>query len=175
MNDMNLKRSKVDGRIRNVEQIPGESAAYNLAKKDAELFDDAKKYKLYSNQYIPLVKGINMVERIVAQGQYDRSCSGGSILHLNVENKITPEIVRDMVNFSSAKGVMYFAINYNHAQCKTCGKVYVGKYKKSPCHAADMRNYLRVVGFLTEVSGWAEARRTEYGERQFYGKVDFND
>lgn len=170
INAMNLKKSKADGHLRNVEQVPGESAAYNLAKKDALQFEDAK-YELYSNQYIPLVKKADMVHRIVAQGMYDRDCGGGSILHLNIQEEITQKQVKKLIEYTAKKGVIYFAINYNFSQCSSCDKVYIGKMDKSPCHDAPVKNYLRVVGFLSEVSNWSKERRHEYEQREFYEEV----
>jgi ribonucleoside-triphosphate reductase len=168
INSLNAKRTKLDNNIRNVEQIPGEGAAYNLAQKDAELFTDAKKYPLYSNQFIPLSKEVNMAERIKIQGEYDQKTSGGSILHLNLDSNVTMQVAKDLIEFAGAKGVKYFAINYNFAQCTNCGKVHIGKFIKSPCHAADIKSWIRVVGFLTPTSAWAEPRREEYAHRQFY-------
>lgn len=167
INSLNLKRSKQDGKIRNVEQVPGESAASNLAKKDALLFADAK-YDLYSNQYIPLTKNACMTERIIAQGKYDKECGGGSILHLNLEEEVTTEQIKKLISYASSKGVVYFAINYSLNQCTNCGKVHIGKYDRSPCHDASVKRYLRVVGFLTEVDHWSKERREEYKSRQFY-------
>ena len=47
INHLNEKRSAQDGNLRNVEQVPGEDAAANLAKKDALLFSERKhKYDL---------------------------------------------------------------------------------------------------------------------------------
>jgi anaerobic ribonucleoside-triphosphate reductase len=58
-------------------------------------------------------------------------------------------------------------------RCKTCGKLYIGKFEKSLCHDAPMTYYTRVVGFLTPVDSWIEARREEYNARQFYTKDTF--
>ena len=175
INAMNLKRSKIDGKIRNVEQVPGEDAASNLAKKDAILFPERSiKYDLYSNQYIPLVKEASIVDRIIAQGRFDKECGGGSILHLNMQDKVTQKQVKKLLSFTASKGVVYFALNYNFCKCVSCGQVHVGKYDKSPCHNAEVRKFLRVVGFLTEVANWTPARREEYKKRQFYGADKLN-
>jgi ribonucleoside-triphosphate reductase len=173
-NSMNSKRTKVDGHLRNVEQVPGESAAYNFARKDHLLFANAK-YNLYSNQYIPLTKETDIVHRIISQGRYDSSVGGGSILHLNVCEQLTPAQMKNLVKFTSAKGVMYFAVNYAFSQCQSCGKVYIGKLDKSPCHNAAIDKYIRVVGYLTPVSTWAKERRVEFVERQFYTSIKDGD
>jgi len=147
--------------------VPGESAASNLAKKDALLFSDAS-YVLYSNQYVPLIKDASLCDRVIVQGKFDKEVGGGSILHLNLEEKITKPQMKKLISYASSKGVVYFAINYNYAQCTSCGKVYIGKYEVSPCHNAPVKMYLRVVGFLTEVLHWSKERQGEYKSRVFY-------
>lgn len=172
-NSMNNKRSKIDGKIRNVEQIPGESAASNLAKKDAVLFPERElKYDIYSNQYIPLTKNVDLVDRITIQGRFDKECGGGAIGHWNITDKLTKEQVKKIIIFAGSKGVIYFAFNYNFTQCTTCKQIYIGKFDKSPCHQAEVRRYLRIVGFLTEISSWSKPRLNELPHRQFYDDVD---
>lgn len=175
INELNTKRTKIDGHIRNVEQIPGESAAVDLAQTDNLLFNsNDSRYVMYSNQFIPLWKNVDVHERIRLQGIYDNDTSGGSILHINLDSSITPEQMKRLIQYSASKGVVYFAVNMAQCRCVTCGKLYVGKFDKSPCHNADVLKYLRVVGFMTEVSNWIPERREEYNRRQFYGDRQVN-
>jgi len=167
VNHLNEKRAIATGHLYNVEQIPGESAASNLAAKDRLQFEGTK-YDLYSNQYIPLSKDVPLAERIVAQGKFDRSVGGGSILHINVDEPLTSEQVMKLLLYSAEKGVVYFAINLSLSRCTSCGKVYIGKLDTSPCHDAPIQRYLRVVGYLTPVDTWGKARRDEYRHRQMY-------
>ena len=168
INQMNDKRTKLDGHRRNVEFPPGESAAVDFAKKDAILFDGKQKYKLYSNQYIPLTKHCDMHDRIRLQGMYDSKVGGGSILHINVSSIMSKEQMLELMLHTTSSGVKYFGVNYGISQCKTCGKTYVGRYDKSPCHDADVNRSLRIVGYEVPVSAWSKERREEYEERQFY-------
>jgi len=170
MNDLNAARTKEDGRLRNIEQVPGESAAVMFAKKDKLLFTD-QKHVMYGNQYIPLWKNVNVEDRIKAQGLFDSMCGGGAICHINLTDSIEPNQMQKLIEHSAKKGVIYFAVNMNNARCDTCGKIYIGKFDKSPCHNATMTNFLRVVGFLTPVTCWIPERREEYKLRQFYGKT----
>ena len=172
MNTLNKNRTKEDGHIRNIEQIPGESAAYALAAKDKILFADHD-YKLYANQYIPLWKNVDVQTRIYAQGLFDSSCGGGAICHLNVNDSLTKDQMKSLIVGSAKQGVIYFAVNISQCRCNQCNKLYIGKFEKSPCHDAKMTHYLRVVGFLTPVENWAPPRREEYKTRQFYGVDSF--
>lgn len=168
INQLNEKRTKLDGQMRNVEQCPAEGAAVSFAKKDNLLFDGKQKYGLYSNQYIPLTKESDMHSRIKMQGQYDSKVGGGSILHINITSVISKDQMLELMLFATKNNVKYWAVNYGLSQCKTCGKTYVGKLEKSPCHDSETRAFLRVVGFETCLESWSKERREEYLERQFY-------
>lgn len=173
INLLNEQKVKEDGLIRNLEQIPGESAAYNLAEKDKILFANHN-YKIYSNQYIPLWKNVDIEERIRMQGLFDKHNSGGAICHLNCTDSLDENQMKKLIEYSAKKGVTYFAINIAQCRCSLCGKLFIGNFEKSPCHNADTIHYLRVVGFLTPVENWCPSRREEYKTRQFYNKSNIN-
>ena len=172
INDLNDQRSKEDGNIRNMEQIPGESAAVTFAEKDKLLFTN-QKYKIYGNQYIPLWKNADIEDRINAQGMFDSMCGGGAIAHLNVTDSLSKEQMKRLIITAASKGCIYYAVNVAQCRCNNCGKLFIGKFDKSPCHDAEMTHYLRVVGFLTPVENWMPQRREEYKVRQFYSNKDF--
>ena len=71
----------------NTEQIPGESAAVKLMKKDKYFYPKAKIYDLplYGNQFMPLGIQATGQERIRVQALFDSYCNGGSILHYNID------------------------------------------------------------------------------------------
>ena len=169
LNDVNVGMTKKDGRLRNLEQTPGETAAVMFAKKDRLLFKaTARPYKLYSNQYIPLWKHVDIQDRIKLQGLYDSSTSGGAICHLNVSESLTKDQMKRLITHAAAAGCIYFAVNCNLCRCKTCNTLYVAKIEKSPCHNAPVTNFMRIVGFLVPVEAWIAERREEYTRRQFY-------
>jgi len=173
INKLNDERTAVDGNIRNVEQIPGESAAVTFAAKDKLQFANVD-YELYSNQYIPLIKEALMADRIRIQGEFDESVSGGSILHIDVDQELTKEQIISIIEAAAKMNVIYFALDDCLAQCKSCGKVYVGKYDKSPCHNSKMQYYMRVVGFRTPVESWNKTRRVkDFPSRYMYDDSPF--
>lgn len=172
INKLNSDRTAVDGFIRNVEQIPGESAAVSLAKKDALLFTNHK-FTMYGNQYIPLWKNVDIEDRINAQGMFDSMCGGGAICHINCTDSLEASQMKTLIVSAAKKGCIYYAVNMAQCRCKSCGKLFIGKFEKSPCHDAEVHKYLRVVGFLTQVENWIPERREEYKIRQFYGANKF--
>ena len=160
INKLNEQRTAKDGNIRNVEQIPGESAAVTFANKDKLQFANVE-YNLYANQYIPLIQDALITDRIRIQGEYDYDVSGGSILHIDIDQELTKEQIKDLIQLCAKQNVIYFALDDCLAQCKSCGKVHVGKFEKSPCHQSDMRYFMRVVGFRTPVESWNKVRRSK--------------
>ena len=156
----------------NCEQVPGENSSIKLCKKD-KLFGYDIGVDFYSNQFVPLIANTDLLNRIIIQGKVEKYFSGGSILHINIEEGIenTQDLV-DLINFCAKSGVVYFAINYLLNQCEN-HHMSIGHRDTCPhCGAKIIEKYTRVVGFLTAVSCWHEIRRKEdFPNRVFYDNV----
>ncbi len=157
----------------NIEQVPGESACVKLAKKDEILGYNDDGIKLYSNQFVPLQQTANMFERVKTNGELDSEFSGGSVCHLNMDQKL--KSVDDLYNLilSICKtGTIYWATNYNLMYCNDCNSFLVFEKNENVCQNCESENvekYERVVGFLTPVSSWSETRQKyDYEKRQHY-------
>ena len=152
----------------NCEQIPGESAAAKLIKKDKFFYPrkTVSDLPLYGNQFMPLGITTTLQERIRVAALFDGFCNGGSILHCNIQAPFTTfEQAWDMMNYISDQGVTYFAFNTkiqacknNHAffgsVCPECGE---------PVHT----EYTRIVGFYVPVSTYSKERKAEYQMREW--------
>lgn len=150
----------------NLEGIPAENTASKLALKD-KILGYNNSYDLYSNQFIPLSKRCNLLDRIRLSAVLDQKCSGGSIMHVTTDGKINVDTMKDIVLSIIESGVKYFAFNYEINQCKECSKIFTGKTNKCPeCGSEQIEKYMRVVGFLTKKSSWSDARQAE--DRQYY-------
>lgn len=128
----------------NTEQIPGESAAVKLMKKDLYFFpnDTITDLPLYGNQFIPLGIKTTMRERIRIAALYDGYCNGGSICHINHEAPIRNfEQAWKLINHIKDAGLTYFAFNtkiqackHNHAFfgkiCPVCGEPVATEYTR---------------------------------------------
>lgn len=156
----------------NCEQVPGENTSIKLAKKDKYL-----KYQndrdFYSNQFIPLTADVDMLDRIKLQGLFDSHFSGGSVLHLNVEEQITSiDQLVSLIELCAKKGVVYFSINYNLQECENSHMSVGRKDICGICGGSIVGNFTRVVGFLTKVDHWHKVRREQdYPSRKFYKGV----
>lgn len=157
----------------NCEQIPGENVSVKLAKKDRALgYND--KYTLYSNQFIPLIKRVNMFDRIAIQALFDKYFSGGAICHLNVNQEINDvDTMQNLIYSSVKEGVVYFAVNFVLQECEN-KHMFVGNVDTCPhCGGKIIGTFTRVVGFLTKVDNWIpERREVDFPNRQFYQNIE---
>ena len=152
----------------NCEQIPAETAAAKLMKKDTFFYPrkTVKDLPLYGNQFIPLGIKTTLQERIRIASLFDGFCNGGSILHINIDAPFnSKEAAWDMLNYVADQGVTYFAFNikiqackHNHAfygkQCPVCGE---------PVET----EYTRIVGFFTPVKTYSKERTAEFKLREW--------
>ncbi len=168
-NRLNAERTAKDGRIRNLEQIPGESAAVTFCLKDKLQFANAGDYDLYANQYLPLIKEALLSDRIRLQGEFDKDTSGGAILHADFDAELTKDQIKNIFNAFAKGYVNYGAIDDCQIQCKNCGKVYVGKPNttESKCCNSPVDIWMRVVGFKTPKRAYNKVRRTKDMPRRF--------
>ena len=165
--DKFIEENQCDYHI-NTEQIPGETAAAKLMKKDQFFYPEADIYDLplYGNQFMPLGIQATLAERVRVQALFDSYCNGGSILHANIDAPFNSfEKAWKMTNYIADQGVTYFAFNTkiqaceeNHAfygrTCPVCGK---------PVET----EYTRIVGFYTPIKTWGKERKQEYKMRRW--------
>ena len=152
----------------NTEQIPGESAAAKLMKKDKFFYPKAKIYDLplYGNQFIPLGIKTTLQERIRIAAEFDSYCNGGSILHANIDTPFDSfEKAWNMVEYIATQGVTYFAFNTKIQACENNHAFYG---KKCPvCGKPVDSEYTRIVGFYTKIKSWSDERKKEYKLRKW--------
>ena len=171
INEENDKMAKRFHAPHNCEQVPAESSAVKLAKRDTLLgYQDI--YKLYSNQFIPLTTTADMLDRLRLQGKFDDKFSGGAICHINVGEKIKDvQTLIDLMVYSAKCGVVYWAVNYALKRCED-GHIFVDGETCPNCGKPIDTVVTRVVGFFTNVANWNEIRRNfDWKDRQFYKDV----
>ena len=152
----------------NCEQIPGESAAAKLMKKDKFFFPETvvDDLPLYGNQFMPLGIKTTLQERIRIAALFDGFCNGGSILHVNIEAPFsTFEQAWDMLNYISDQGVTYFAFNNKIQSCKN-NHAFFGKICPE-CGEPVHTEYSRIVGFFVPVKTYSTERKAEYDLREW--------
>jgi len=156
----------------NTEEIPAEGAAVTLCRKDKILYPDEVKVDIYSNQFFPLHLDIPLLERISKTGKLMEGVSGGSILHINIDEKIeNPEIMETLMRQIIKEGVNHFGINYGFSICpKDSGHNSAGIHKECPICGETIEDWMtRVVGYFVPVSKWNPTRReTDFKSRKWY-------
>lgn len=152
----------------NTEQIPGESAAAKLMKKDRFFYPDSDIFDLplYGNQFIPLGITTTFAERVRIAAEFDGYCNGGSILHANIDSPFTSfEKAWEMVNYVSDAGVTYFAFN---TKIQACDNNHAFYGRTCPvCGRPVETEYTRIVGFYTPIKTWSKERTNEYKMRKW--------
>ena len=152
----------------NTEQIPGETAAAKLMKKDKFFYPTANIYDLplYGNQFVPLGIQTTLAERVRVQAMFDSFCNGGSILHANIDAPFNSfEKAWDMVNWIADQGVTYFAFNTKIQACED-NHAFYGR-TCSVCGKPVATEYTRIVGFYTPIKTWSKTRQEEYTMRRW--------
>ena len=157
--------------IYNIEQIPAETMAVRLAEIDSILGYNKEGIELYSNQYIPLVNDSSVYDRFRVQGEFDSHTSGGSILHLNVNDsdRLSEIQFRKLIEQARISKTAYFAVNYCFSVCDK-NHTLVGNHDVcSICGSEDITKYTRVCGFITPITSWSSVRKEyEFENRVFY-------
>lgn len=152
----------------NIEQIPGERAAYVLMQKDKFLFP-RRKYELplYGNQWIPLGVKTTLKNKIAISAELDKACSGGSIAHINTESPFTNfDTAWNMLNYVADAGVEYFAFNVRISACKHNHGFYGDVCPK--CGEPKVTTYQRIVGFLVPEKTYSKERKAEFKMRDWF-------
>ena len=165
--DRFIKENNCDYQI-NTEQIPGESAAAKLMKKDKFFYPNANIYDLplYGNQFIPLGIKTTGQERVRIASEFDGYCSGGSILHYNIDAPFDSfEKAWKMVNYIADQGVTYFAFNTKIQACKN-NHAFYGNICPV-CGEPVETEFTRIVGFYTPVRTYSKERKAEFEMRRW--------
>ena len=152
----------------NTEQIPGETAAAKLMRKDKFFYPKANIYDLplYGNQFIPLGIKTTGQERVRIASEFDGYCSGGSILHYNIDAPFNSfEKAWKMTNYIADQGVTYFAFNTKIQVCKHNHAFYGAKCPV--CGEPVDTEFTRIVGFYTPVKTYSKERKAEFEMRKW--------
>lgn len=164
------KKARADyGYMFNTEFVPAENLGVKNAKWDAR--DGLKTYRECYNSYFYVVEdeGIDFVDKFQLHGrEVIQYLDGGSALHLNLEEYLTPAQYMLLLDNAARVGCNYFCTNVKVTICNDCAMV--TKRTQSTCSAcgSDHVDYAtRVIGYLKRVSSFSSARQKEH-DRRFY-------
>lgn len=152
----------------NLEAIPRESAAVKFSQADAMLYPDKvnKDLPLLANQWIGLGIKTSIQERVKIASAFSEYCSGGDILHINVDAPFDSfDKAWNMLKYVAKQGVKYFAFTGKISACKH-NHAFYGEVCPE-CGCPKETEYSRIVGFFTPVKAYTKERKKEWEMRDW--------
>lgn len=157
----------------NCEMIPAENVGVKHAKWDRE--DGYSVPRDCYNSYFYRVEdsSLNVIDKFRLHGRdYIEHLTGGSALHMNLEEHLSKAQYRQLLRVAAAEGCNYFTFNIPNTVCNDCGKIDKRYLKQCPVCASRNLDYLtRIIGYMKRVSNFSVPRQAEASIR-FYGKLE---
>lgn len=152
----------------NLEAIPGETAAVKFTKADTMLYPEKanKDLPLLANQWIGLGIKTSVQERVKIAAAFSEYCSGGDILHINIDAPFDSfEKAWAMLKYVAKQGVKYFAFTGKISACEHNHAFYGDVCPE--CGCPKETEYSRIVGFYTPVKSYTKERKKEWEMRDW--------
>ena len=163
------KRYRSSSLLFNCEMIPAENVGVKHAKWDREDGYQVPRDCYNSYFYIVEDKNTNILDKFRLHGRkYITHLTGGSALHLNLEEHLSQEQYRQLLRVAAVEGCNYFTFNIPNTICNECGHIDKRYLKECPeCHSKDVDYMTRVIGYMKRVSSFSEARQEEEHRRYY--------
>ncbi len=153
----------------NCEMIPAENVGVKHAKWDREdhYFVPRDCYNSYF--YIVEDTSLNVLDKFRLHGRdYVEHLTGGSALHMNLEEHLSKEQYRQLLRVAAEEGCNYFTFNIPNTVCNKCGHIDKRYLKECPeCGSKDVDYLTRIIGYMKRVSNFSQPRQEE-AKRRFY-------
>ncbi len=167
--EMYNKRYRSKDLLFNCEMIPAENVGVKHAKWDRE--DGYQVPRDCYNSYFYVVEDqtVNVLDKFRLHGRkYITHLTGGSALHLNLEEHLSQKQYRQLLRVAAVEGCNYFRFNIPNTVCNECGHIDKRYLKECPhCHSKDVDYLTRVIGYMKRVSSFSEARQEEEHRRYY--------
>ena len=157
----------------NCEMIPAENVGVKHAKWDREDGYAVPRDCYNSYFYVVEDESLNVIDKFRLHGRrYIDRLTGGSALHMNLEEHLSKEQYRHLLRVAAAEGCNYFTFNIPNTVCNKCGHIDKRYLKECPsCHSDDVDYLTRVIGYMKRVSNFSGARQQE-AARRYYAKAE---
>lgn len=123
------------------------------------------------NSYFYAVENesLSVLEKFRLHGkEYVGFLDGGSALHVNLEEHLSKEQYRKLLQYAAENGTNYFTFNIPNTICNKCGHIDKRMLKACPkCGSENIDYATRVIGYLKRISNFSEARQEEAGKRAY--------
>ncbi len=156
----------------NCEMIPAENVGVKHAKWDKEdgYFVPRDCYNSYF--YVVEDQSLSIIDKFKLHGApYIEHLTGGSALHMNLEEHLSQEQYRHLFRVAAKEGCNYFTFNIPNTICNECGNIDKRYLHQCPkCHSENVDYMTRIIGYLKRVSNFSLPRQQEAGRRAYAGK-----
>jgi len=171
ISDTNKESAKQFGIKFNTEFVPAENLGVKNAKWDKEDGYHVTR-DCYNSYFFPVESDINdVVDKFILHGkEMTQYLDGGSALHLNLEEHLSPDQYMKLFEIAAKTGCYYWTVNVLTTICKACGKIIKQKVTKCcKCGSDDVEYATRIIGYLKRISNFSKARREEASKRFYHG------
>lgn len=157
------KRDRTSEIMFNTEMVPAENLGVKNSgwdKKDG-LYVPRECY----NSYFYRVEddSVNLIDKFILHGEkLTKYLDGGSALHANLNEHLTKEQYKHLLDTAMSTGCSYFTFNVPNTICNECG--HISKHHLNKCEKCGSENLdyaTRVIGYLKRISNFSEARQKE--------------
>ena len=158
----------------NCEMIPAENVGVKHAKWDRE--DGYQTNRDCYNSYFFIVedRSLNVIDKFRLHGRkYISHLTGGSALHVNLEEHLSKAQYRQLLRVSAIEGCNYFTFNIPNTICNDCGHIDKRYLKECPhCHSKNVDYMTRIIGYMKRISNFSAARQKEAARRYYDHATD---
>ena len=153
----------------NCEMIPAENVGVKHAKWDRQ--DGYIVPRDCYNSYFYIVEDdkLNIVDKFRLHGRkYIEHLTGGSALHLNLNEHLSKEQYRQLLRVATQEGCNYFTFNIPNTVCNDCGHIDKRNLKECPaCKGKNLDYLTRIIGYMKRISNFSQARQKEAAKRHY--------
>lgn len=153
----------------NCEMIPAENVGVKHAKWDREdgYFVPRDCYNSYF--YVVEDESLNIIDKFRVHGKkYIEHLTGGSALHMNLEEHLSATQYRQLLRVAATEGCNYFTFNIPNTICNDCGHIDKRYLKTCPkCQSKNVDYLTRIIGYMKRVSSFSDARQKEASKRYY--------
>ena len=162
----------------NTECVPAESlAAKNYAWDKQDGYWVPEDTNLYASYIFKPNESLSILEKIRLHGKdyIGDYLDGGSAAHLNLDHHLDVEQYRKLLKYAAEQGCQYFTFNIPNCECEDCGFIAKQPFTECPkCGSHHVSLWDRIIGYLTKIENWSEARRIEQKTRVYEKNVEIH-
>lgn len=155
----------------NTEYVPAENLGVKNAKWDKQSGYSVPRDCYNSYFYLVEDPATSPIDKFILHGKdFTQYLDGGSALHCNLNEHLSKEQYRKLMDVAIKTGCPYFTFNIPNTVCRDCGYISKHNLNKCPkCGSEHLDYATRVIGYLKLISSFSEARQKEAAKRYYAG------